>query len=592
MELREANALTHEFNRLREAKELAILSYRYSPAERYSARIRDTDEQINESIDRFREFSATDYETGLLERLVDSHNGVIAIQSRLLEAARDGNNEKVAQDFQLSNIASRHVDATLADFSEYYLKKMKLITDNAKRNTELFSITIILFMISIFIAGVAIYFYYNKTIINPIGRLTARARQIAGGDLGQTFKESERNDEVGSLAQAFGTMAAGLIDANKKLEEELDKQAGELSRSNTSLEHLNYALEKLSAGFSLWDKDDRFVTCNAFFRKYRSEVAKLLKPGLRHEEYVEEVLKGTGIVLDEAGKEEWLQRHRERRSAKYREHEDVQSDGRVFRVTTEKLDDGSTISFHFDITENANFREDLKRSNTDLEQFAYVASHDLQEPLRMVASYTELLAKRYEGQLDERADKYIGHAVSGAKRMQSLLNDLLAYSRAGQTDKSHTPTETMKIVDNVVGNLSSAIERTGAEIRYRDLPAVMSEPAQLSQIFQNLIGNAIKFHGEESPKIKIAAKSSGTEWMFFVSDNGIGIDANHFDRIFTIFQRLHERGTYEGTGLGLAIVKKLIERHGGRIAVESEPGQGTTFIFTLPKATIPLGESL
>jgi light-regulated signal transduction histidine kinase (bacteriophytochrome) len=287
-----------------------------------------------------------------------------------------------------------------------------------------------------------------------------------------------------------------------------------------------------------------------------------------------------------------LQRHRERRSAKYREHEDVQSDGRVFRVTTEKLDDGSTISFHFDITENAKFREDLKRSNTDLEQFAYVASHDLQEPLRMVASYTELLAKRYEGQIDERADKYIGHAVSGAKRMQSLLNDLLAYSRAGQSDKSRVPADTMEIVDNVVGNLSSAIERTGAEIRYRDLPTVMSEPVQLSQIFQNLIGNAIKFHGEEPPRIKIAAKSSGTEWMFFVSDNGIGIDGSHFDRIFTIFQRLHERGAYEGTGLGLAIVKKLVERHGGRIAVESEPGQGTTFIFTLPKATMPLGEAI
>jgi PAS domain S-box-containing protein len=383
----------------------------------------------------------------------------------------------------------------------------------------------------------------------------------------------------------------GWVSTHEDVTENAKFQA-ELKRSNADLEQLNYAMEKLSAGYSLWDKDDRFVACNAFFRKYRGEAARMLTPGMKHEEYMREVAKGESLVLDKTSEEEWLQRHLDRKSLEYREHEDVQRDGRVFRVTTQKLPSGGIISFHFDITENAKFREDLKRSNTDLEQFAYVASHDLQEPLRMVASYTELLAKRYEGQLDDRADRYIGHAVSGAKRMQSLLNDLLAYSRAGQSDKSMSPTDTMKVVANVGKNLAAAIESTGAELVYDNLPAVLSEPVQLAQIFQNLIANAIKFHGDESPRIEITAKTNGAECIFLVADNGIGIDVDHFDRIFTIFQRLHERGTYEGIGLGLAIVKKLVERHGGAITVESEPGRGATFIFTLPKATTPLGESL
>ena len=228
--------------------------------------------------------------------------------------------------------------------------------------------------------------------------------------------------------------------------------------------------------------------------------------------------------------------------------------------------------------------ESLARSNRELEQFAYVASHDLQEPLRMVASYTQLLARRYEGQLDERADKYIGYAVDGAQRMQGLIDDLLAYSRAGAREAPLQPLSCREIVDEVLHGLTRAIEEAGAEIVIGDLPRVMADRIQLGQVLQNLVGNAVKFIGEGSPRVEITAERAGGAWAISVADNGIGIDPKYHDRIFTIFQRLHERGRYAGSGIGLSIVKKIVERHGGRIWIESGVGQGARFVFTLRPA--------
>jgi PAS domain S-box-containing protein len=225
----------------------------------------------------------------------------------------------------------------------------------------------------------------------------------------------------------------------------------------------------------------------------------------------------------------------------------------------------------------------LATSNEELEQFAYVASHDLQEPLRMVGSFTQLLEKRYKDQLDEDADDYIGFIVDGANRMKDLIDDLLAFSRLNTEAKEFELTELENALDDVLFNLEIVIEENNATIIRESLPSIRCDSSQIKQLFQNLIVNAIKFHSDKSPEINISSHDAGKEWLFGVSDNGIGIDVEHQKKIFDVFRRLHTRDEFEGTGIGLAICKRIVERHGGRIWVESEPGKGSTFYFTIPK---------
>jgi signal transduction histidine kinase len=230
---------------------------------------------------------------------------------------------------------------------------------------------------------------------------------------------------------------------------------------------------------------------------------------------------------------------------------------------------------------------ELERSNTELEQFAYVASHDLQEPLRMIATYTQLLGERYRGRLDEQADKYIAYSVGGAVRMQALIQDLLKFSRVGRAAVEPRITDCRAVVQRALKNLEAAVEESGAVVNWNGLPTVMADLSQLTQVFQNLIANAIKFHGTEAPVIRIDAEKKENEWMFAVSDNGIGIPPENWQDIFVIFRRLHTRTEYAGNGIGLSICKKIIERHGGKIWIEAQAKPGSCFKFTLPIDPLP-----
>ena len=229
--------------------------------------------------------------------------------------------------------------------------------------------------------------------------------------------------------------------------------------------------------------------------------------------------------------------------------------------------------------------DELNRSNEELGHFASIASHDLQEPLRMVTSYTQLLSKRYKGKLDSDADEFIAFAVDGANRMQRLIQDLLAYSRAGTKAMELLDASSEKALQHALINLRGAIADSGALVTHDPLPAVLADERQLSQLFQNLVGNAIKYQSSGVPRVHIsAAKDGAKKWSFSVQDNGMGIDPQYFERIFGMFQRLHKREEFAGTGIGLAICKRIVERHGGIISVESQPGQGSIFRFALTES--------
>lgn len=258
----------------------------------------------------------------------------------------------------------------------------------------------------------------------------------------------------------------------------------------------------------------------------------------------------------------------------------INESGRITEVLKSNVDITQRKAMENEITQTS---ERLRQSNAELEQFAYVASHDLQEPLRMVASYVQLLQKRYQGKLDAEADEFIDYAVDGANRMRGLIDDLLIYSRVGRLGKPFERTSVESTLNIALKNLETSITENNATITHDKLPVINADAGQLVQLFQNLVGNAIKFHGNEPPKVHVSARDKGSEFEFEVADNGIGIDPQYFDRLFKIFQRLHTRDEYPGSGIGLAVCKKIVERHGGRIWIESESGKGSTIYFTLSK---------
>jgi light-regulated signal transduction histidine kinase (bacteriophytochrome) len=249
-------------------------------------------------------------------------------------------------------------------------------------------------------------------------------------------------------------------------------------------------------------------------------------------------------------------------------------------ITARKRAEAELRRAHDELEQKA---RELQRSNSELEQFAYVASHDLQEPLRMVSSYTQLVMRRYGEKLDKDAREFMNYVVDGAARMKQLIEDLLAYSRVGTRGKEFAPLELEAIVRRAVTNLRAAIEEAGAAVTWEGLPQVQGDDVQLAQLLQNLIGNALKFRSASVPRVNIFSTEKADDWEIVVQDNGIGIEPQYYERIFMVFQRLHNKAEYPGTGIGLAICKKVVERHGGRIWVESKLGEGSAFHFTLPK---------
>ncbi len=226
--------------------------------------------------------------------------------------------------------------------------------------------------------------------------------------------------------------------------------------------------------------------------------------------------------------------------------------------------------------------EELAKSNAELEHFAYITSHDLREPLRMISSFLQLLERRYTDQLDEDANDFIGFAVDGAKRLDAMINDILVYSRVSNKERNLTMIDLNKVIDQVYVNLIASIDENNAELTYDSLPSLISDEQLMIQLFQNLIGNSIKYRSQKTPKIHISANKEGNKYRFAIKDNGIGISPEHLEKIFTVFKRLHTHEEYEGTGIGLAIAQKIVEQQGGQIWAESELGKGTTFYFTLP----------
>jgi PAS domain S-box-containing protein len=413
--------------------------------------------------------------------------------------------------------------------------------------------------------------FLARDVVGAVDRLANTATSIADGDLAQRIGFGRR-DEIGQAGAAFDRMT--------------DQLQGMIQRNDT-------ILRTAAEGIFGLDRDGRTMFANpAAIRATgytRQEIIGHHQHSLIHHSHADgtvypsedcPIYRSLADGVPSRGADEVFWRKDgtsfpvEYTSAAIREGDEIVGAVVTFRDITERLEVERALQDR---------AQELARSNAELEQFAYVASHDLQEPLRAVVSYLQLLERRYKGQLDERSDRYIGHAVDGARRMQTLINDLLTYSRVGRRGEAVVPTDAEAVFGRVLASLRTAIEEHDATVTHDPLPTVTADATQLGQLLQNLVGNGLKFRGESPPTVHVSAERQDGEWLFSVRDNGIGIEPEYAERIFVLFQRLHGRGEYPGTGIGLAICKKIVERHGGRLWVESTPGHGSTFLFTLPE---------
>ena len=366
---------------------------------------------------------------------------------------------------------------------------------------------------------------------------------------------------------------------------ELERMAEALRASE---QRFQVTFDQAAVGFAHAGLDDRWLLVNQKFCEivgHRRE--DLLDRSVRHLMYPEDLeraLENTRRLL--SGELHTC-------SMDMRWHRDLGPDVWIRETRSLARDPSGAPKYFVAVVEDISLRkqaeeqrslgtEELARSNAELEQFAYVVSHDLQEPLRMVASYVQLLEVRYKDRLDSDAHDFIAFAVDGATRMKQMIGDLLAYSRVGRKGREFVPVACEAVLGQACADLQAAMAEAAAEVSHGGLPTVLGNAGQLTHLFQNLIGNAIKFRGQEPPRIHVSAELNGREWVFSVRDNGIGLDPQFADRIFLVFQRLHRHEDYPGTGIGLAIARKIVAHHGGRIWVESEPGKGAAFRFTVP----------
>ncbi|HEX75654.1 MAG TPA: PAS domain S-box protein [Dehalococcoidia bacterium] len=425
--------------------------------------------------------------------------------------------------------------------------------------------------------------FFNRTLTWPLRRLVKGTEEISRGNL-EYRASTTAKDEIGQLSRAFDQMVEDLK-AVTVSRDELVEEVAEHKRVEGDLRRMAVVVKDSNDAVTVRDFEGRFLAWNrgaeCIYGWSEAEALAMNIVDIVPKEKRDEEL----ALMRQLQRGELLESFEMQRVTKDRRTLDVW-------ITVTKLSDDAGLPIAIatterDITERKRAEEELKqimaelkRSNAELELFAYVASHDLQEPLRMVSSYTQLLERRYKDRLDADADEFISYAVGGAKRMQDLLNDLLAYSRVGTRGKPLEPTDCAAVFDAAVANLKVAIRNSGAEVTHDALPVVMADEGQLVQLFQNLIDNAIKFRGEELPRVHVSAEQRGNEWVFSVRDNGVGIEPQYFERVFIIFQRLHSG--YPGTGTGLSICKRIVERHGGRIWLESQAGKGSTVWFAIP----------
>ncbi|MBS3753515.1 MAG: PAS domain S-box protein [Anaerolineales bacterium] len=448
------------------------------------------------------------------------------------------------------------------------------------RNTVLqagFLVAVIVGFLSVFVA---------RTFTNPLRQLVEGTEEIGGGNLDYRI-EVEGEDEIDQLAQAFNAMVESLQEVTAS-RDELNTEIAERKRIEKALraseEEFREIFNATSDALILLDEEGRIAqvneTASELYGYAREEMLTLDPRHLIHPDY-HHVYQQFLADLEKKGEFSG-------------ETMDIRKSGDSFYTDVR----GTTVRFQGqeyilaairDVTEQKEAElkleetmRELERSNEELQRFAYVASHDLQEPLRMVTSYLQLLVRRYGDRLDGDAQEFIDYAVDGASRMKQLINDLLTYSRVDTRGVSLQPVDVEQVLDDVLENLQFRVEETEAGIIRHPLPIVPGDKSQLEQLFQNLIDNALKFRGNEAPRVEVGAEKGDGEWVFSVKDNGIGMDSRFKDRVFIIFQRLHTRDEYEGTGIGLAVSKRIVERHGGEIWYESEPGEGTTFYFTIP----------
>jgi PAS domain S-box-containing protein len=431
------------------------------------------------------------------------------------------------------------------------------------------------------LAVVILAVFISRTLTRPIRKLVEGAEEIGRGNLDHIVGTTTR-DEIGELSRTFDRMTQAL----KKTTVSRDALQQEKRFSDS-------VIDSFPGIFYLFDEKGRFIRWNRNFEKvteYPAEMIPKISPLdlFSGEDQNRVAAKIQNIFIRG---EDFLEADLISRSGKKTPYY-------LTGLNVSINDKTLLIGTGMDITERrlaearlGMVHQELQRSNSELEQFAYVASHDLQEPLRMVSSFTQLLARRYADKLDQDAMDFIHYAVDGANRMQQLIQDLLSFSRVTTRGQPRTRIHARDALENALSNLQTVIAETGARITHDDLAEVDADRTQLVQVFQNLIGNAVKFgKSGESPSVHISCQQQGAEWVFSVKDNGIGINPKYFDRIFVIFQRLHTREAYSGSGIGLALCKSIVERHAGRIWVESQPDKGSIFRFTIPIQDMQKGD--